>query len=353
VEGWLEQSFSWNPNDPQGGFNGPVVPNDQANEYQLNQLAFVARRPLDEASSGPDFGYCFEFLYGTDAIFFQAEGLDRGLLSDASHPFSQLAFPRMYVETKLSQWERLTFRVGHWISAVGYEARQRPTDFFLSETLGANPLAATITGARVECAFSDRLSGSLALHQGADIFLAERFVPGGSGRLVWGGRDEPTSIIFAFLAGQNQSSTGTADPRLFQSSLTLIHHLNPRLRYVVNNDFFVQRDGSRQGEGAGVSQFLIWDYNDRLSLGARLEVYRDQDQFGLVGSGPRSMNPVTPSWFTNLTVAANWNPWPNVLVRPELRTDWQNRDDPTAPAAFDGGQETQQFLAALSVALHF
>jgi hypothetical protein len=40
-------------------------------------------------------------------------------------------------------------------------------------------------------------------------------------------------------------------------------------------------------------------------------------------------------------------------IRPELRYDWQLRDDPTAPAAFDAGRRSQQLLAVIDVVLRF
>jgi len=45
------------------------------------------------------------------------------------------------------------------------------------------------------------------------------------------------------------------------------------------------------------------------------------------------------------------NMW--ITIRPELRYDWQRRDDPTAPAAFDAGRHSQQTLAVLDVVMRF
>ena len=38
MNGWLAQSYTWNPYRPVDKFNGPVTWTDRANEYQMNEL---------------------------------------------------------------------------------------------------------------------------------------------------------------------------------------------------------------------------------------------------------------------------------------------------------------------------
>ena len=37
MAGWLNQSYTWNPQNPPNGFNGPVTWTDRSNSYELNQ----------------------------------------------------------------------------------------------------------------------------------------------------------------------------------------------------------------------------------------------------------------------------------------------------------------------------
>ncbi len=37
IAGWVDQSFTWNPQNPANGFNGPVTWTDRSNSYEFNQ----------------------------------------------------------------------------------------------------------------------------------------------------------------------------------------------------------------------------------------------------------------------------------------------------------------------------
>ncbi|MCR4415687.1 MAG: porin, partial [Thermoguttaceae bacterium] len=47
VRGWLDQSFTWNPDSPRNRFNGPVTFFDRSNDYMLNQLYLITERVTD------------------------------------------------------------------------------------------------------------------------------------------------------------------------------------------------------------------------------------------------------------------------------------------------------------------
>ena len=78
---------------------------------------------------------------------------------------------------------------------------------------------------------------------------------------------------------------------------------------------------------------------------------RDDDAY--VGTGFRSFNTTAPSVFSNLTLGLNVRPAENLTIRPEVRWDWQDRDNNSDISAFDDGSDNNQFLVACDFVLTF
>jgi hypothetical protein len=83
----------------------------------------------------------------------------------------------------------------------------------------------------------------------------------------------------------------------------------------------------------------------------RVEVLRDDD--GWVSSGFRSFNEPAAGVYVDLTLGMNFQLAHNTTFRPEIRWDWQDRDDPSDIPAFDGGSSPNQFLAAFDLVTSF
>jgi hypothetical protein len=60
-----------------------------------------------------------------------------------------------------------------------------------------------------------------------------------------------------------------------------------------------------------------------------------------------------PSVYTNLTLGMQYRICDRLMVRPEIRWDWQAKDDPNDTPAFDDGTSSRQFLAAADIVLIF
>ncbi|MEM8665882.1 MAG: porin [Planctomycetota bacterium] len=368
-EGWLEQGFSWNPDSPADRFNGPVNQNDRANEYQMNQLYLIASKPVDDTSDHWSCGFQADLLYGTDAFFFQALGLDDRIVSDSNSRFYKLALPQLYAELYAPIGSGVTIQLGKWFTPVGYETGLPNDDFFYSKAIGFNNTPYSHTGILMSFDLGDHWSFSHGLHRGTDVWEDNNENLGYCGSAQWANEEESTVCTFAINLGPEQDeradfqdidgSPGPDAPgeNLYRVtySLTLEQRINERLQYVANHDYFYQ-EGSEtfaieNAEAYGLTQFLIYDYSDCLSLGARLEVYRDDD--GFVGSGFRSLNAAAPGVYTNLTLGIQRLLTPSCYVRPEIRWDWQSRDDTADTPAFDDGTSTHQFLVATDLVLWF
>jgi ATP/ADP translocase len=60
-----------------------------------------------------------------------------------------------------------------------------------------------------------------------------------------------------------------------------------------------------------------------------------------------------PSVFSNLTLGLNLRPFEHLTIRPEVRWDWQDRDNGLDTSAFDDGSDNNQFLVACDFVLTF
>ena len=82
----------------------------------------------------------------------------------------------------------------------------------------------------------------------------------------------------------------------------------------------------------------------------RFEWFRDEDgtRVGL----NRPSNPNNPPYvgdFYALSLGLNWKPRTNLLLRPEIRTDWYDGDAQRLP--FDDGTDSSQLMLGLDAIL--
>lgn len=369
VQGWLQQGFTWNPDSPVDRFNGPVTQNDRSNEYQLNQFYLSAFRSVNRDSDRLSFGFQSDMIYGTDAAFFHSLGIDDRLVSDGASRFYKLALPQLYAEVYTPILPGVTFQIGKWYTAVGYETGLATEDFFYSNSISFLATPYSHTGILANFDLSEQLSASHGLHRGSDVWNDNNNNLGYVGSLTWTSLDESSVLTFALNTGPEQDESvdwqdldGAPGPdspgeRLNRVvySISLEKQLCDHLNYTVVHDYFYQEGSAVHGiqaaEAYGATQYLTYDVDDFLSAGVRLEIYRDDD--GFVASGCRSENPASAGVYTNLTMGLQYRPRPCLVIRPEVRWDWQNRDRAADPPAFDGGTSSSQFLFALDATCRF
>lgn len=369
LSGWVMQGFTWNPDSPADRFNGPVSQNDRANEYQLNQVYVSAAVPTTAVTDSVSAGLRADVLFGTDAFFFHSLGLDDRIIPDRTSRFYKLAIPQLYGEISLpAGGTEVTIQVGKWFALVGYESGLE-SDFFYSKTIGFNPTPYSHTGILATINVSDNMSMSHGLHQGGDVFKDNNNNLGYTGLVNWSPVESANSLTLATNIGPEQDertdwqdidgNPGADSPgrnlNRIVCSATLESQLAENVQYVLNFDYLYQH-GSVQyaipnAEGYGITQYLIYRPQEKLGAGLRLEIYRDDD--GFVNSGFRSANPAAPGLYTNLTAGLEWMPTDGVIIRPEIRWDWQDRDTAGSTPAYRSGTTNRQFLCALSAVLRF
>ena len=86
-------------------------------------------------------------------------------------------------------------------------------------------------------------------------------------------------------------------------------------------------------------------FDSTLAVAGRLELFRDRNGFALFP------NTTVAGDFYEATAGLQWRPAKNLLIRPELRYDWQGHNN--GVDAFAGGTKSNQLLFATDIVLQY
>lgn len=366
IDGWIAQSYNFNPYQPPRHSNGPVGFIDRGNEYRLNQYYLRVGRSLDNTRDRFDFGGQADVLYGSDAEFVQAFGLDQKIILD--NEFYRMAVPQAYVSAYVPIANGLTLTAGKFYTPFGLDNPTAIGGFFPTKPYSLIYSPFTLTGGLASMTFAENWTVAGGVFRGWDQWTDANNGLSGLVSFAWKSPCEHTKFAVSLLAGPEQDEPRAVFNNVVvpggQSAMrwlvcsTVEHQLSQKWRLAVEGDYGLQQDANAAGDAAwyGVTSILRYEYDDCYSFGLRGEWFRDDDGFRV--NPARTSQPIqvwtgTPSdYFTaSLGAQVRMNQW--ITVRPEIRIDWQLRDDPAAPRAFDGGLKGQQVLGVLDVVLRF
>lgn len=392
ANGYVVGGYNYNPSNPRNRINGPVTFMDRSNDVTLNQAYLSIGRAVDTESCSMDWGFKVDALYGTDAVFTQAYGLDQDIVTES--PLYRLAIPQAYGELWLPG-AKTTLRAGHFYTILGYEVVTTPDNFFttLPYTFQyGEPF--THTGAMAITKIGENTTVTNAVIRGWDSWFdnnnALSYMGGITTKVgdkltltmntvIGPEQDEPN---FAFQ-GVNANPAGSSANR-FLYSFVAQYQINCKLKYVFQHDLGIQEDGSigapvpgalagaaQRAEWYGINQYLFYEVNDKLSLGLRAEWFRDDDGARVAfGRYANTLGPhVNDQRFANvntalgrgvaganyyaLTLGANYKVSDCFIIRPDVRYDWQDRDDLNTQSAFKDSTRANQLLFGLNVIYKF
>lgn len=332
IGGWLAQSpFTWNPWHPADRFNGPVTWTDRSNEYQMNQLYWYAERTVDTEGYGVDIGGRVDLLYGTDARFTQATGLETNW--NLGQRFYDLAMPQLFAEVQVNDWN---VKLGHIYAPVGYEVVPTTGNFFNSLPYTfqyGEPF--TMTGMFATYGGFENLTLASGFYRGWDNWSYGNPHLGYVGGATLSLPDDD-ELAYTIWYG-NEPNGGDQFTGRFLQTVVYSRPLTDALTYVFQSDFGVQENavtstGDRTARWYGVNQYLFREINDEWTVGIRAEWFRDEQGYrvgGFLGEttggslrGLSDLRSGYPGSFYEITVGANWKPSANFIVRPSIRWDW-------------------------------
>lgn len=351
LTGWVNPGMTANSWNNPSRFNGPVSFNDREDVY-LDQLYAVLENPLETECGDWDFAGRVDFLWGTDARFTKAVGLELDQFGgehwNAGKEFYHLALPQFYAQVGN---DRFNVLAGHFYTPIGYEGVMAPGNFFYSHAYThqyGEPF--THTGALASYQVNDAWRAIAGIHFGWDVFDSAIDRAGFLGGLYWTPADDVT-IAATMTTGDEISAQGTLANRTMYS-LVGTFQLNDLWTYIIQHDNGWQDQGIGPNQDAhwyGVNQYLFREINDEWKAGLRVEWFDDPNGYRVVAVG--ASNPAKGPFrgdFWEITAGLNWTPHSNWIIRPELRWDWFDGDG-QVPRPFNDGRDNNQFLAAMDL----
>lgn len=319
--GWLNGGIMMNTNNNRTSRNDPVPFSNPAAEFLGNQAWGYVGKAADNGGCGWAWGARFDFVYGADGPDTQAFGdgsWDFGWNSGGEYGS---AIPQLYGEVAYND---LNVKIGHFYTILGYEVVQAPGNFFYSHAYGmtyGEPF--THSGLLAEYAYDCNTTLWGGYTSGWDTGFdnlghAHTFVGGAKRQIT-----DDASLTYALTFGDFGNGIGPSGNigDIFSHSLVLDVQLTDRLNYVFVHDLginYALGGAAGNAEWYGITQYLLYTINDCWKAGFRFEWFDDADgiRISTVNDGLNDLH------YWGATVGLNWQPTPNIIVRPEMRFDF-------------------------------
>ena len=406
--GWLEVGYAVNNHSDPGGrglANSPVViARDEG--IQLNQLSLYLEKTINTniitrvtPTPAPmpqsyDWGFKIMALYGRDGQPVQMFGWDSNIT--ANRPGNEdpanaalfrqqfLVYPEAHLNFYMPWWQGMSLMLGNFMSPVGYEigfAGEPSPNIFYTRTYAFAAAPISHSGALFAFNMVNNqamlLSGELGVVRGWSNFKDNNGKPAYLGAIRWRTPDMKQWVDLEVITGDAQADPGKVDvnnPDSINVPVTRVispNSLNKTEAHLSwSGDIGMQwhgiveltygkmkGDGSPQtidvvnGPGfsgatwSGIQGQLQYKIDAKLAVAGRLEVFRDRDGFALFP------NTTVAGDFYAATAGLQWRPAKNLLIRPELRYDWQGHNN--GVDAFAGGTKSNQLLFATDIVLQY
>lgn len=334
--GWVEQSFTFNPDRPDDRINALRVFDDRSNDYRFNQLVVNLERGLSEGNEF-DLGGKIELMYGSDARFIHQNGLADDI-DDNTVQFDPVQF---YGQVRIPVGNGLTVKFGKYVTTLGAEVIDAPNNALYSHSyLFGFAIPFTHTGVQFDYPINDQLSVYYGLVIGWDAFDNPNdslsHMAGGS----WTSADEKLAVLVNFITGPEREDENTDYRSVIDTVVT--YQWTEQFSTSINADY-----GHESGLGgaddfwAGVAGYATYTFNPQLATTVRAEYFRDATASRLGFTGD----------VVEFTAGLDIHPvrdFANLRVRPEVRYDHAFGDTP-----FDDGTDQNQFTVGVDVILTF
>lgn len=360
ARGWLDGGFIGNTQDPASKFNGPYNAVDRSNEPMFNQAYLITEAvlPSDETFG---VGGRVDILYGEDFLLAQSAGVEarQNFSLKWNSQYYGIAIPQAYGEIGNS---KLSLKLGHFYTIVGYESVMSPLNFFYSHSYSyqfAGPF--THWGGLAKYQWTDNVEFEGGIVNGWNALDNRTDRPNFLGKVKYTSDSKLWWTSFAVVTGDEFSNVAglpnVANVSSNRTRYSLLAGLNPtcNIEYVFHHWYGVQNDGQPFGGAAlwyGIDQYLYYRMTEKWRAGARFEWFRDDDGTRIGLNRPSNPNkPPFPGSAYSLALGLNWTPIPNVLIRPEIRADWFTGNVARQP--YNDGVDDYQLMIGVDAIVKF
>jgi hypothetical protein len=375
--GYVDGGITANTDSPSNGLNFGHLYTDRANTPLLNQASIIVTRALDPKAIGPDFGFTFQGMYGTDARYTHFfNEFDR--VVNSRYQFD-IVEADLLAHFPLVTDGGIDVKLGQYPTPIGYEVINP----------GGNPLYSHsyifnfgIPIKHTGLLTTTHVSPLVDFYLGAD-----------TGNLAWfGEKGRANDAFFHFIGGLgfnflegNLTVLALTHIGPENSDLLGLPNVNSTNRYfndvVVtlkwNDDLtfvtelnYIKDDitipGLSHPDAYGVSQYVTYVLNDMFTLQARGEIWRDNNgffaaafpanfDFTNLGRGlPNTAFNGGKATYEEITLGVNITPpgipdmFKGLKIRPEVRYDHADQAKP-----FNSLKSDHQFTIAADIFVPF
>jgi hypothetical protein len=322
VSGWTETSFTGSSDTHE---NLPMGFNYKANQFLLQQnwLRFE-QAVVTSGTTEPTFGFRSDtILPGSDYRFTLARGVfDEQLTAAHGQPNTYGIDPiQFYGEAYFPTVARgLDVKVGRFFAQYGVETNDAISNQLTSHVYSFIYDPFTQTGVLTTTKFTDAWSAQAGLVLGSDVFIDKADNPTFIGSVKWAPPDQRNSVLVSVIAGKGRFDQlhDFHNPEVLDFIYT--HTFSARLNYAYETLFGFTNNapGIGTAEWLGVTNYLTYAFTPHLSGTTRLELFDDFQ-------GQRTG---FPGLYTALTAGLNYRPIKDVILRPELRFDYNDESRP-------------------------
>jgi len=303
VGGWTQLGYYTQGANGLG--QGPI--NTYPNHFQVQQQwLYVSKDAV--RGNGFDWGFRLDYVYGTDGQDVQSFGglnWDNGW--DQGGHYGH-AIPQLYLELA---YDNLDIKLGHFINNAGLESMPATANAFYSHTYAMANQPRTYTGVVADYAVTDSMSVVAGWVEGWNSGFSDAF----SGSMFIGGVETHLTDVVSLSYIATAGDAGAND-EVYSHAIVMSMPLSDRLDYSLQTDLITASlAGGADETLVGITQYLNYALHDSMDLGVRFEWFENTN------AGEQ---------FYDLTVGAQAQVVPKLVVRPEVRWDFFHgvpRDD--------------------------
>ena len=380
LSGYVDAGYSYNFNaNPQQ----KVVPRfgtdtAQAGDFNLYALKLALEKALTDENKA-QAGFRADVMFGEDATYFTNRDSGTTRSDNTSQDSNSLFLEQAYVSIRAPVGNGWDFKVGKFVSILGYEVIERPANMNITYGLLFQQFPLYYTGVLSSYRFDEYLDGKLGVVNGSNtdnntttsgqgdgvalLAALDVTAPGGnatwSNNFQWSTNAENDSSLddtqpgasSTVVGGLNESSgTGytfiynswgnwapqACDDKLLLAFNTVLGTANSN-NSADTDPVNVSNSGGTTWWGAGA--YLKYQFNDWFHVASRGE-YLGGNNLHKISSFPAYSDAGMSLW--EYTLTAGFNVIDNLLLRAEYRMDWgtnstQNSNPNTQDSGFGGG----------------
>jgi len=330
--GYLETSYNYNFNQPNGQINRGRSFDTRANSFNLNAFQLQATGAL-----GDNSGYTAKMLFGTDASAIKNPNGNATNLTGTTN--DEVDIEEAYAWYKAPLGSGLTITAGRFVTFEGIEVIEGKDDYTVSRGLLfglAEPF--THTGVKADYQFTKQLDLALGVVNGWDqvedqnsskTFIGRLGVNLGdpfSGGLSWTyGDEKPYAGSAVDVNHDMRTSVDATFSTVFNKTFTLAYQANygeeaNANTYAESHNGTVAPAGTSYATWFGFGIQPKVTITDKFWIGGRYEYFEDKDG-ARTGGVAGTLKPTT---LQNFTIAPAYKLTDALTVQTELRYDWSN-----------------------------